>query len=168
MYLVDWNDQIFWGVDPGNPIYYMDWYVYGGRSSGNTYSGPQGDLFNHYVPRPLNGYVNNNLAIFHCPKDITPSARWGNFTKFDWVGNSYPFNWYLRNSRITAIPVASSLILFTETTAAEGDLSLSSWHGGKVNACFLDGHLSFLWVPQQNGSEPLWWHGRSPAPTSCD
>jgi len=53
LYLMDWNDHIFWGVDPGNSAYYMDRYVYGGRSTGNTYSGGQGDLFNHYVPRPF-------------------------------------------------------------------------------------------------------------------
>ena len=45
LYLTDWQDRIFWGVDPGNPAYYMDMYVYGGRNSGNAYTGPQGDLF---------------------------------------------------------------------------------------------------------------------------
>jgi prepilin-type N-terminal cleavage/methylation domain-containing protein/prepilin-type processing-associated H-X9-DG protein len=167
MYLVDWQDRIFWGVD-ANPVYYMDWYVYGGRSSGNAYAGPQGDLFEHYVPRPLNRYVDNKLAIFHCPKDIAPAAEWGNFTKFDQVGNSYPFNWYMRNTKITAIPGLSSLILFTESPASEGSLLRYSCHGDKVNACFLDGHLKFLWVPQQDGSEPLWWHGRSAAPDSVN
>ena len=164
IYLVDWQDRIFWGVD-SNPAYYMDMYVYGGRNSGNAYSGPQGDLFEHYVPRPLNRYVDNNLAIFHCPKDIAPSAIWNNSTKFEQVGNSYSFNWYLRNTKITAIPGISLLILFTEAPAVEGNLSRYSWHGDKVNACFLDGHLKFFWVPPQDGSEPVWWHGQSAAPT---
>jgi prepilin-type N-terminal cleavage/methylation domain-containing protein/prepilin-type processing-associated H-X9-DG protein len=162
MYMVDWNDQIFWGVDTGNSAYFMDLYVYGGRSSGNAYSGPQGDLFEHYVPRPLNRYVNNNFAIFHCPKDIAPYT--GNLTKFDWVGNSYGFNWYFRNTKISSILEPSSLILFTEAPAADGALLRYSWHGDKVNTCFLDGHLKFLWVPPQDSSEPIWWHGRSAAP----
>ncbi|MCK4983162.1 MAG: prepilin-type N-terminal cleavage/methylation domain-containing protein, partial [Victivallaceae bacterium] len=34
LYLMDWNDHIFWGVD-SDPEFYMDRYVYGGRSSGN-------------------------------------------------------------------------------------------------------------------------------------
>lgn len=164
MYMVDWQDRIFWGKDT-NPAYYMDLYVYGGRSSGNKYTGSQGDLFEHYVPRPLNSYVDNNITIFHCPKDIAPSAIWDNSTKFDQVGNSYAFNWYLRNARITSIPNPSSLILFTETPATEGLLSKNSWHGDKVNACFLDGHLKFFGVPMQNGNEPVWWHGRTAVPT---
>lgn len=168
IYLADWQDRIFWGVDSSNPLYYVEHYIYGGRSSGNKYSGPQGDLFNHYVPRPLNRYVDNNQAIFHCPKDITPSADWSNSTKFEEGGNSYPFNWYLRNTRITVIPVISSLILFAEAPATEGGgpggISRYAWHGDKVNTCFLDGHLKFMWIPPQDSSEPLWWHGRSPAP----
>lgn len=168
LYLNDWQDRIFWGVDPGNPAYYMDMYVYGGRNSGNTYTGAQGTLFEHYVPRPLNRYVDNKITIFHCPKDIAPSALWGDSTKFDQVGNSYAFNWYMRNNKITAIPNLSSLILFTETPAVEGGLSKYSWHGDKANTCFMDGHLKFFWVPPQNGSEPAWWHGRFPAPTSVN
>ena len=167
MYLVDWQDRIFWGVD-SNPAYYMDMYVYGGRNTGNKYTGAQGDLFEHYVPRPLNRYVDNNMTIFHCPKDIAPSAIWENTTKFDQVGNSYAFNWYLRNTRITAVPVPSSLILFTETPAVEGGISRLSWHGDKVNACFLVGHLKLFWVPPQNSTESVWWHGRSAAPSSVN
>jgi prepilin-type N-terminal cleavage/methylation domain-containing protein/prepilin-type processing-associated H-X9-DG protein len=165
MYLVDWNDRIFWGVE-SNPAYYMECYVYGGRSTDNKYSGAQGDLFEHYVPRPLNRYVSNNIEVFHCPKDIAPySDGSGTYaSKFEEVGNSYAFNWYLRNSKITAVPVPSSLILFTETPAVDGILSRDSWHGMKVNACFLDGHLEFAWVPEQDSSEPIWWHGRSTAP----
>jgi prepilin-type processing-associated H-X9-DG protein len=122
------------------------------------------------VPRPLNSYVNNNLVIFHCPKDIKPYSDSGGTyaSKYEGVGNSYAFNWYLRNTKITAIPVPSSLILFTEAPAAEGRLMRYSWHGDKVNVCFLDGHLKFLYVPEQGDSDPLWWHGRSAAPDSVN
>lgn len=165
MYLTDWDDHIFWGVE-SNSAYYMEWYVFGGRSTGNKYSGPQGDLFEHYVPRPLNRYVSDNIKIFHCPKDVNPLVAWNNTTKFDDVGNSYTFNWYLRDTKITALKAPASLILFTETPAAEGTLSKDAWHGVKANACFFDGHLNFSWIPAQSGSEELWWNSKKTAPDS--
>lgn len=156
IYLVDWQDRVFWNS--------VDFYVYGGRSNGNTYSGPQGDWFNLYVPRPLNRYVDNKIDIFHCPKDIAPSAIWGNTTKFDSVGNSYPFNSLMSNSRITGIPRPSTLILFTEAPATEDGISKYAWHGGKeVNVCFFDGHLKFSPVPRFDKSESVWWYGGTAA-----
>lgn len=168
VYVTDYNDQIFWGVDLADSNYYMDCYVYGGRSTGNCYSGVQGNLFEYYVPRPLNAYVSNLIDIFHCPKDVSSHAEWNNSSKFNQVGNSYAFNWYLRNTKITSVPLVSSLTLFTEATAAEGSLSNYRWHGDKVNGCFLDGHLEFLWVPPLSDSESLWWHGKYPAPSSVN
>jgi prepilin-type N-terminal cleavage/methylation domain-containing protein/prepilin-type processing-associated H-X9-DG protein len=151
MYIADWDDRIFWGS--------MDWYLYGGRSSGNPDSGPQGNWFNLYVPRPLNRYVDNNLTIFHCPKDIAPSVSWQNTTKFDSVGSSYPFNSYMSNKKISAIPGSSSLVLFTEAPAAEDGISKYAWHGSKeVNVCFIDGHLKFSPVPKFDKSDPFWYY----------
>ena len=50
MYLLDSHGQAFWrgkslGVDG------MDWYVYGGRETGNLYVGDQGNFFNQWTPR---------------------------------------------------------------------------------------------------------------------
>lgn len=162
LYLMDWNDHIFWSVDPNNSAYYMDRYVYGGRSMGNTYIGGQGDLFEHYVPRPLNPYVNNNLDVFRCPQDVNPFSGWNNSSKFEQVGNSYAFNWYFRNKKMTRIRRPSGLILFTEATAVEVDRVL--WHDNKANVGFFDGHLEFFAVPHQDKDDLLWWDSDGDVP----
>lgn len=157
MYLMDSKDMIFWGVEP-NPLYYMDHYVYGGRSTGNGYptSDGQGDLFEHYVPRPLNIYVNDNLTVFRCPRDTEPSALWHNLPKFEEVGNSYAFNHYLRGLKFPSSSGSLPLILFTEASAVDNGPN-NFWHNGKSNTCFLDGHLEFIIVPGQSLTDPAWW-----------
>ncbi len=160
MYMTDWNDHIFWGTDSLG--FYMDRYVYGGRSTGNTYIGTQGTLFEHYVPRPLNRYVNNNLDVFRCPNDVNPYSGWNNSPKYEQVGNSYSFNWYFRDKKLTGIKRASSLILFTEAPAVESDRVL--WHRDRSNVCFFDGHLDFIEVPGQDKDDPLWWNGDGEVP----
>jgi prepilin-type N-terminal cleavage/methylation domain-containing protein/prepilin-type processing-associated H-X9-DG protein len=159
LYMSDWDDHIFWATDADN--YYMDRYVYGGRSTGNTYSGGQGDLFEHYVPRPLNQYVGNSLDIFRCPKDITPAAGWNNSPKYEQVGNSYLFNWYYRDKKMTRIKNPSNIILFTDATSVETEVA---WHDKRNNVCFFDGHLDFIEVPQQSKDNPLWWNGEGDVP----
>lgn len=156
MYVMDWDDRIFWGEDPVDPThYYMDRYVYGGRSTGNAYSGGQGDLFEHYVPRPLNQYMDNHIESFHCPRDIDPSLSWNNVSKFEQVGNSYVFNYYLRDLKFGTIKNDSGVILFTE--ASEVDFpDQVFWHNGKANICYLDGHISFGGVPLQTLTDPAW------------
>ena len=157
MYVLDWNDQVFWADFwiEGEPDTYMDRYVYGGRSTGNKYSGPQGNLFNNIVPRPLNMYVKDNIKAFQCPKDLIPTANWNDTTKFEQVGNSYAFNYYLADSKLTSIPDHSRIILFTEASEVDfpGDVV---WHGGKANICYVDGHMTFSEVPVQTPTEPAW------------
>lgn len=166
LYLSDWNDHIFWGINLVNPNYSMDFYMYGGRAKGNKYSGPDGDMFEHYAPRPLTPYAGNNLQVFRCPKDIISLSRWNDSPKFEQVGNSYAFNWYLRDKKVGSVPVPSTLVLFTEAPGAEGRIFITNWHDKRVNVCFLDGHIEFLWIPPLNSSERIWWHGRSSAPAS--
>jgi prepilin-type N-terminal cleavage/methylation domain-containing protein/prepilin-type processing-associated H-X9-DG protein len=161
LYVSDWNDRIFWGRE-ADPKYYMDRYVYGGRSEDNAYEGSQNDLFEHYVPRPINRYVNDSIAIFQCPNDVTPFSEWNGTTKFDQVGNSYAFNWYFRDNKISRIKRASSLIVFTEACAVEDDRVL--WHKDRANVCFFDGHLDFFPVPAQDGDDLYWWDGDGEVP----
>jgi len=155
MYELDWQDQIFWGPDPDNALYFMDHFVYGGRSTGNKYVGSQGDLFEHYVPRPLNCYVNDRIETFHCPKDTQSAPSFSNTTKFDQVGNSYVFNHYLSNRKLTKIASQSQVILFTEASEIYC-VDNVSWHRFKANTCFLDGHLVFMNVDQQSSTDPAW------------
>src|SRR5689334_9087876 len=66
-YLNDSKGMVFWrGKDLSTEG--MDWYVFGGRETGNTDTGQSG-LFNRFVPRPLNPYVRGNVNVFHCPSD---------------------------------------------------------------------------------------------------
>src|SRR5690349_19872162 len=51
MYLQDYDEVVFWN-SADITLYGMDWYVYGGRETGNADLG-QGGLFNNIVPRPL-------------------------------------------------------------------------------------------------------------------
>lgn len=162
LYMTDWDDHIFWGKDSDG--FYMDRYVYGGRSIDNKYQGDQGNLFNNYVPRPLNQYVNNNLDVFRCPNDVTPISDWNNSPKYEQVGNSYAFNWYFRDKKLTRIKRPSSLILFTEATAVEAERV--PWHKDRANVCFFDGHLDFIEVPSQDTDDPLWWNGDGEAPVN--
>jgi len=157
MYVMDWNDQIFWGEYwlPNTPDTYMDRYVYGGRSTGNKYSGGQGNLFNNIVPRPLNQYVKDNIELFHCPRDFKSCTSWNDTSKFEQVGNSYAFNWYLRDRKLTSLPDHSRLILFTEACEVDCPDGVL-WHGGKGNGCYLDGHMIFMEVPYQDTNDPAW------------
>ena len=160
MYMTDWDDHIFWGTDSAG--FYMDRYVYGGRSTDNMYQGAQETLFEHYVPRPLNQYVNNNLDVFRCPNDVTPVSEWNNSPKYEQVGNSYMFNWYFRDKKLSRIKRPSTLILFTEAGATEE--TKVRWHKDRANVCFFDGHLDFIEVPGQDSTDPLWWNSDGDVP----
>lgn len=125
MYLNDNHEMVFWPSpqdrdpaffklktpaivlgSPGN----IDWYVYGGRETGNVCLG-QGGMFNNSIPRPLNRYLFANanyigssdthlFRVFHCPGDVLGSP-WNEAkvlegdpgkSEFENTGNSYLFN----------------------------------------------------------------------------
>src|SRR4051812_34556275 len=88
-YLVDARGVAFWrGANVA--LNGMDWYVYGGRETGNTDTG-QGGLFNN-TARPLNNYVGGVIDVFYCPADTDRQSYAGGVTHHEWVGNSYAFN----------------------------------------------------------------------------
>jgi len=100
-YLNDNKQMTFWRT-ANIGVNGMDWFVYGGRESGNSMSVVQSIFDNtlptssmYKIPRPLNKYVGNQLQVFHCPKDVV-AATWNSPTssdpEFDAVGNSYHFN----------------------------------------------------------------------------
>src|SRR5207253_2766847 len=60
MYLLDSRGQAFWR-GPNIGLDGMDWFVYGGRETGNTYTGTQGNFFNRWQPRALNKYLGNKI-----------------------------------------------------------------------------------------------------------
>lgn len=160
-YLIESHNACFWraadvGVDG------MDWFVYGGRETGNT--NIQSGLFNKIVPRPLNKYVSRAIQVFHCPDD-TEMLPWSHgYTQFDWVGNSYVFNAVgypdagdlkggLAGVKVTQVRNSAGTILFFDAGMAYN----FAWHGkNKGNFCMVDGHIEFMEKPPAKGFYK--WH----------
>jgi prepilin-type N-terminal cleavage/methylation domain-containing protein/prepilin-type processing-associated H-X9-DG protein len=168
MYLIDSRGQAFWrGKNLGFDG--MDWYVYGGRESDNTYTGEQGNFFNQWQPRPLNKYVSRKLETFHCPNDdaAVPWAADSKSNCFEWVGTSYQFNCdgypgdaifpiplgnnytHDPNSGLAGVKIAhikngSRTVLFLDA-AMQYQVR---WHPkSRGNVCYVDGHVVFQEMP---------------------
>ena len=147
-YLVQSRNVVFWrGADIS--LEGMDWYVYGGRETGNINTG-QGGLFNKFVPRPLNAYVGRNFEVFHCPAD-TELWPWSQgVTHFEWVGTSYNFNCNgspgngsvgLDGLKFTKVRQPARTVVFLDATIEYP----ADWHGkNQLNVCFADGHVVLM------------------------
>ncbi len=171
-YLADFKDMFYWrGRDPSGVIdvgtYGMDWYVYGGRATGNSYVGPQ-PIFNDPTLRPLNQYVNYDVLLFKCPHDMEGQVWSDNHTHFDWVGNSYTFNavgnpddlpgsmsdgkGLAERRQIDIINPNQTLVYFdTSLHKAPG-----SWHGKFGNIVMADGHIYFGALPTSTDTNFNW------------
>ncbi len=178
MYLLDSHGQAFWhgkslGVDG------MDWYVYGGRETGNLYIGDQGNFFNQWTPRPLNRYVGGKFDLFHCPGDEL-SPAWeidqtnGAQSCYEWVGTSYHFNadgypgdsslppdmgnLYNPNSITGLAGVKISRVKNSSQTVMFFDACMPyqvRWHPKLMgNVCYVDGHVTFQTFPTPG--QALW------------
>lgn len=164
-YLNDTRGLVFWrGANVNTEG--MDWYVYGGQETGNANTGQAG-LFNRFVPRPLNPYLNGTINVFQCPADEAGASPWtGGISQFAWVGNSYNFNAIgapgagadegtgLAGIKITKVRNASRTILFLDASLVrEGE-----WHGQKKgNICFVDGHVVFATALPERDGEYSWF-----------
>lgn len=149
-YVADYRQTLYWRGN--NPAFDgMDWYVYGGRSVGNQYTGPQGNFFNQFDPRPLNSYVGDNIEVFHCPHDEGQYDWSGDFSHFDWVGNSYTFNAIghpttnspadgLAGRKLDQVRETTLTPLYLDTTLHKAP---GHWHGENGNIAFADGHVEF-------------------------
>jgi prepilin-type processing-associated H-X9-DG protein len=166
MYANDYDGVYFWrGADIN--IDGMDWYVYGGRETGNLDLG-QANLFNRIVPRPLNKYLSGTIQTFRCPNDQdAPWTHDPSYTpypapnEFEWVGNSYNFNangYPLRpvpqgvggldGVKLGSVSASSQTIVFFEACLYWG----FDWHyAHEANIGFADGHVEFLPMPDQVG-----------------
>ena len=168
MYLLDARGQAFWR-GPKLGLDGMDWYVYGGRETGNTYTGAQGNFFNLWQPRALNRYVGRKIEVFRCPNDDGPAAWAVDETSscFDWVGNSYHFNadgypgdannlgdpavTYTPDStaglagvKIAKVKDTARVVIFFDAALPYG----VRWHPKSMgNVCYVDGHVTFQKFP---------------------
>lgn len=170
-YLIDARDVIFWrGDDPS--IDGMDWYVYGGRETGNAHLGQVhptlGPMFNRFQPRPLNQYVGDVEELFHCPFDDQPWP-WASYlgvaySHFELVGNSYNFNAIgypgrdldrgLAGVRYASITSPAETALFHDATVAKQP---DSWHAKRfTNLTFADGHGRFIVRPSPDDLAIRW------------
>jgi len=170
-YLIDSRGSVFWRAPDVNQDG-VEWYVYGGRETGNAYVGPQGDLFNKIIPRPLNKYVGGQLKVFYCPSDdvIAPwSDMYGGPVAIhhEWVGTSYNFNavgdpeggiiapnkGMVGKKFSTAVKDPSRTILFLDASLVYP----GTWHGGnRGNVCLADGHVVFTRRPHSDPDEYTW------------
>jgi type II secretory pathway pseudopilin PulG len=153
LYLQDFNDIMFWG-DPRDQaavsIDGMDWFVWAGRTNNNRYNGQQG-LFNR-IDRPLNHYGLNE-AVATCPLDQGRTDTQP-YRLFDWVGNSYMFNFGglppfatggLGSQRSTSVALPSKTVLFADNIIVfPGDPK--GWHRLRPagNLVTMDGHVEFV------------------------
>jgi type II secretory pathway pseudopilin PulG len=169
-YVNENHGTLFWrGANLGTDG--MDWYAYGGRETGNKNLDQLG-FFNRMIPRPLNRYT-GDIRVFRCPEDNAAPwtfdstiTRYAAESQFDWVGNSYNFNangYPLRplprhdggldEVKIGNIRDSSHTIVFYEACLYWG----YDWHyAHKANHCFGDGHVGFLPLPPQFGTEYRW------------
>lgn len=152
VYLPDFNERLFWG-DPRSPqaaLDGMEWFVWAGRTNGNIYTGQQG-IFNR-IDRPLNHYGLNEKVVT-CPLDQGRSDT-SAYRLFDWVGNSYLFNFGglppftvggLDAQPAPNVRLPSQTVLFADNIVAfPGETK--GWHKPQPagNVVMLDGHNQFF------------------------
>lgn len=167
IYLDDHEERLFWrgaNVDTEG----MDWYVYGGRETGNQHTG-QGGLFNRFVPRPINPYVNDNVELFRCPHDFGGWSWSNGLPHYEWVGNSYTFNAIghpddndygstrrdgLAGRALREVRQTSRTPLYFDTSLHKGR---GEWHGDSGNIALVDGHVEFTYLSPSRLDPPFEW-----------
>lgn len=151
----------------------MEWYVHGGRETGNLNTG-QGGIFNRFQPRPLNPQMRNAVEVFKCPADTADSTSWNDgHAQWEEVGTSYNFNATgdpnasdhdinvptrgLAGKRVARVRSSSMTVLFFDACLTRPGF----WHGQKGgtplgNIAFVDGHVTFMPRPVEDSPLVAW------------
>ncbi|HWY77048.1 MAG TPA: prepilin-type N-terminal cleavage/methylation domain-containing protein [Verrucomicrobiae bacterium] len=148
LYLPDYGDKFFWN-STNVSLEGMEWFVWGGRNTSNLDTG-QGGLFNR-IDRPLN-YYGVNAEVATCPLDRGRADTQGN-TLFEWVGNSYLFNFGgyppfvsggLNAQPSAAVQYPARMVLFADSVVTFPN-NPTGWHrqNPSGNVLFVDGHGEF-------------------------
>jgi prepilin-type N-terminal cleavage/methylation domain-containing protein/prepilin-type processing-associated H-X9-DG protein len=151
LYLQDYNDRLFW-TSSNVTLYGMEWFVWAGRTNDNRIGAAQGNLFND-TDRPLNHYGLTEGSVM-CPMDQGRTEDNTTYDLFEWVGNSYIFNFgglppFPPGHGLNGL-AASSLTNVSRTVVFGcGILAFPAdpkgWHRAKPagNILFADSHVGF-------------------------
>lgn len=155
LYLQDYNDTLFW-TSSNVSLYGMEWFVWAGRTNNNHIGAAQGNIFNS-TDRPLNHYGLMD-QVLACPADQGRTVDATTYDLFEWVGNSYIFNFgglppFTNGgldghsaSRLTNPPntVVFACGIFSYPNDTKG------WHRDKPagNILFADNHAAFFQATQ--------------------
>jgi prepilin-type N-terminal cleavage/methylation domain-containing protein len=161
-YLSDFRDRIFWGDPINDPngvnTNGMEWFVWAGDTNNQIPASTQSGIFQR-VDRPLNHY-GVTLKLVECPSDLGRSADVTKSQLWQWVGNSYLFNfggtnggpttWSggLDNRIASTVTNVSSEVMFADGIMPfPGDTK--TWHKTDRpagNVLCVDGHAAFRYA----------------------
>jgi prepilin-type N-terminal cleavage/methylation domain-containing protein len=165
VYLADSNDRIFWGDPINDPdginTNGMEWFCWAGRTNGNAIPPiSQANIFGR-LDRPLDHYGVTDKLV-QCPSDEGRVADYGvgntlGNTLFQWVGNSYLFNfggtngissrWSggLDSKLASSVSNVTDAVLFADGIMSYPD-DTKTWHRHDEpagNVLCVDGHGAF-------------------------
>jgi prepilin-type N-terminal cleavage/methylation domain-containing protein/prepilin-type processing-associated H-X9-DG protein len=141
LYLQDYEDRLFW-TSTNISLDGMDWFVWAGRTNNNQIGVAQGNLFND-TDRPLNHYGLTAGSVT-CPMDQGRSEDATTCDLFDWVGNSYIFNFALDGLSASSLTDLSQTVLFGCGVLSYPTTETRGWHrtAPAGNILFADNHVS--------------------------
>ena len=152
LYLQDYNDHLFWN-STNVALDGMEWFVWAGRTNNNQIGTAQGNIFNR-TDRPLNQYgLTEGTAT--CPMDQGRAVDNTTCTLFEWVGNSYIFNFGgmppfppghgLNGLTVTSLTNISQTVVFACGVLSYPTTETKGWHRTTPagNILFADNHIAF-------------------------
>jgi prepilin-type processing-associated H-X9-DG protein len=152
LYLQDYNDRLFWN-STNVALDGMEWFVWAGRTNNNQIGAAQGNIFND-TDRPLNHYGLTQGTVT-CPMDQGRTVDNTAYDLFEWVGNSYIFNFGglppfpagdgLDGLSATSLTNPSQTVVFGCGVLSYPTTETKGWHRTKPagNILFADNHVSF-------------------------
>ena len=154
LYLQDYHDIMFWR-STNVAIDGMELFVWAGRTNNNKIGAAQQNLFNK-TDRPLNHYGLTEGAVT-CPSDQGRTVDNTTYNLFEWVGNSYIFNFggqppYIDGAGLDGISVNSITNPTRTVVFACGIMSypndVKGWHRKTAagNVLLADAHAEFTYA----------------------
>ncbi len=154
LYLQDYHDQMFWRAT-NVATDGMEWFVWAGRTNNNQIGSAQNNIFNK-TDRPLNHYGLTEKVVT-CPADMGRTTDATTYNLFQWVGNSYIFNFGglppfadgdgLDGVSATSVTNSARTVVFACGIMPYPD-DPKGWHRKKAagNILFADTHAEFTYA----------------------